>query len=71
MRKRKMKKKIVGLMLAVLMVVAVFAGCAAPTSSESGEQASAEPAASQEAPVSAEGEAKADGSGLRLSLIHI
>lgn len=76
MRKRKMKKKIVGLMLAVLMVVAVFAGCAAPakesaapTSSESGEQASAEPAASQEAPVSAEGEAKADGSGLRFAFI--
>lgn len=76
MRKRKMKKKIVGLMLAVLMVVAVFAGCAAPaeesaapTSSEGGEQASAAPAASQEAPVSAEGEAKADGSGLRFAFI--
>lgn len=76
-RKKKMKKKIVGLMLAVLMVFAVFAGCAAPAeesvtpaSSESdGEKASAEPTASQEAPASAEGEAKADGSGLTFAFI--
>lgn len=76
MRKRKMKKKIVGLMLAVLMVVAVFAGCAAPaeesaasTSSSGGEKTSAEPAVSQEASDGAEGETKADGSGLRFAFI--
>ncbi|MEA5004365.1 MAG: sugar ABC transporter substrate-binding protein, partial [Christensenella sp.] len=71
-----MKKKMVGLMLAVLMVVTVFAGCAAPAAetsapaaSQSDEKASEAPAGTQEASASPEGEAKADGSGLTFAFI--